>query len=1024
MRTLILSDLHVGPDGNLAIFAGHEALPTLLESLLAEPEPLHVVVNGDGFDFLMNEDPLELREETARLQARALVGGRDGQAFFGALRGVIKARGRVTIRSGNHDPELALEAVQDVIREALGATARDAPVAFDGSASMKINVAGARVAVAHGELNDHFNRFDRSRVVADDGFVYPPGSVLVKEFLNPAKHDGLRFTDLLKPDVEGALVATLAVQPHRASGLIDSEFVDIVRRCIARRRGDLYDLVDPESQRARPRSLAHLDFDDLQVLLELIERRGDEALVRGVASRIKVEAKARLLRAGLWLTSAAHRCVVGEKGAAYFSYEPNEGDWQEAANYAGPGVDAVVLGHTHAARCGSRDGVTLVNTGTWIPLMGLPRPGGPATAWRRLLEDLLEDPGLEGCAQHRLLRQFHGALISDDEKGAWIELLAVDVRGTVVDQRKRLLVACATAKRRSLVVASPVDGLTAAGKTVEPSTGFSDIEHRIARLEAEVDRWGRRDVRRPGVVLTSARHLQLLATATNELLKEARGAHTANSSLEALRLLVQAEATWEVYRVIDGQRRGFNGQRLEWAESIVFDGYETVLGRASRSGLSPEDDRIRYPLVYLQPYLSPVISRRGASLISPGLMGLPATIPFPVVMAPPDHLACPWYLTLLLHEVGHEFDRDLELTNALRDVLDGPRADSWRRWLAEIVADVVGLYLAGPRFLDCMRCVVEPMLGLGGGWSHDAVHPPVLLRFRLLELVLRSEGLASASGGALARQIAEHTLAKRYAADLDQVIVAVLRTPLEVVRGATLRKLLPGLDTAIDRWRGLPGRVWAPGDDHLAANARFEQEATALEPLQWQMGEHYRRFLKHHVPRLAPTYADPKTLFKVPPLALLTGYDEAVFVAATNGQLASRMAEAFELRKRRKWRRLELFFLDDASLHGLATEERPAKKLIAERDTAIGELSAELGRWTEDWAMYVFREPYQFLSLWSRTVDGKEERRVHSSANIWGLDIRHAPSTDYLDAGVDTPPEVDRYFEGLEHLRRRATPIL
>jgi metallophosphoesterase superfamily enzyme len=56
VRTLIPSDLHLGPDSEFNTFAGRRALPKALESLtdvqsLTADGPLHVIVNGEGSTF-------------------------------------------------------------------------------------------------------------------------------------------------------------------------------------------------------------------------------------------------------------------------------------------------------------------------------------------------------------------------------------------------------------------------------------------------------------------------------------------------------------------------------------------------------------------------------------------------------------------------------------------------------------------------------------------------------------------------------------------------------------------------------------------------------------------------------------------------------------------------------------------------------------------------------------------------------------------------------------------------------------
>ena len=91
MRTLIVSDLHLGNGGVYDVFAGGEELPAFLDRLSATPT--RVIVNGDGMDFLMNDDPLGIDPERAAQQARAIVAAP-------ASRAVLQAFGRVLARGG------------------------------------------------------------------------------------------------------------------------------------------------------------------------------------------------------------------------------------------------------------------------------------------------------------------------------------------------------------------------------------------------------------------------------------------------------------------------------------------------------------------------------------------------------------------------------------------------------------------------------------------------------------------------------------------------------------------------------------------------------------------------------------------------------------------------------------------------------------------------------------------------------------------------------------------------------------
>src|SRR5262249_51669029 len=154
--TLIVSDLHLGNGGEYDVFAGGEALPAFLDRHAAAPT--RVFVNGDGVDFLMNEDPLALDAERAVQQARAIAAAPESRAVLQAL-----ARGgEVIVRLGNHDVELSLPAVQAVLRDALGQPPAVAGrLAFQlGDVPAILDVGGARILVTHGEHEDPWNKVD------------------------------------------------------------------------------------------------------------------------------------------------------------------------------------------------------------------------------------------------------------------------------------------------------------------------------------------------------------------------------------------------------------------------------------------------------------------------------------------------------------------------------------------------------------------------------------------------------------------------------------------------------------------------------------------------------------------------------------------------------------------------------------------------------------------------------------------------------------------------------------------------
>ena len=166
MRTLILSDLHLGNGGDYDIFAGSESLPALLDRFV-DP-PTRVILNGDTMDFLLNEDPLRLDVSRAVQQAESIATAEPTLYTLKALGRICKGGGEVLVRMGNHDVELALPEVREVFRNHLNQPDSVAQrMTFErGSKPHIMNVGGATILITHGEQNDPFNQVDYDHLPA------------------------------------------------------------------------------------------------------------------------------------------------------------------------------------------------------------------------------------------------------------------------------------------------------------------------------------------------------------------------------------------------------------------------------------------------------------------------------------------------------------------------------------------------------------------------------------------------------------------------------------------------------------------------------------------------------------------------------------------------------------------------------------------------------------------------------------------------------------------------------------------
>jgi UDP-2,3-diacylglucosamine pyrophosphatase LpxH len=443
MRTLIISDLHLGNGGAYDVFEGGEALPALLDQM-SRAAPIRVLVNGDGVDFLMNEDPLELDEARATSQARKIAANPPSAAVLAAFGRVLARGGEVTIRLGNHDVELAFPAVQEVFRGALGQPADVAAklAIVLGKEPEILALGGARVLVTHGEQDDKWNKVDYEKLLAGDKrYKYAPGSVLVKKILNPGTGlHKMRFLSLLKPDFQGAALTALAVDPGVAKEIFKGATMGMILQLFQRKgmantfTGESVIFEEEEEGAPAPTTdeagvseealgervgAAALDEEEQEAMLALLDENaiasfaGDDD---GVVSRASV----KIAKAALSLYARFQRRVTGKEGDEYFVLKPTQDEWTEAKRLAEKfAAGAVIIGHTHAARWKEEDGLLYANTGTWIGLMQLPRSDAGEEEWTEYLHELRSNKALHPAAQKRarILTRFTAVLAEEHPEG-------------------------------------------------------------------------------------------------------------------------------------------------------------------------------------------------------------------------------------------------------------------------------------------------------------------------------------------------------------------------------------------------------------------------------------------------------------------------------------------------------------------------------------------------------------------------------------------------------------------------------
>jgi len=404
MRTLILSDLHLGNGGEYDIFAGSDSLPALLDQFV-DP-PTRVILNGDTMDFLLNEDPLRLFTSRAVHQAESIAGAPSTASALKALGRVCAKGGEVLVRLGNHDVELALAEIRDVFRSHLDQPPSVAQkMTFErGNEPHILEVGGAKILFTHGEQNDPFNQVDYDHLpgpgasgsLSAQDFKYPPGSLLVKEILNPLKKKyQMRFADLLKPDFHGAVLTALGVDPSAAKVALREESLEIIRGALQNLGEVTFVPGTDEVGLAFRFQEAGLTPEEIMALQRQL-LGGPEEVSFGLVSDLLDGLRLKLTRAGLKLYAHAQRHFAGDDGKRFFSYEPDQAEMDEARRLGNKyAAKAIITGHSHAARWKQEGSLLYVNTGTWIWLMRLPDEEASDEKWAEFLHDLRDDPKLE-----------------------------------------------------------------------------------------------------------------------------------------------------------------------------------------------------------------------------------------------------------------------------------------------------------------------------------------------------------------------------------------------------------------------------------------------------------------------------------------------------------------------------------------------------------------------------------------------------------------------------------------------------
>ena len=278
----------------------------------------------------------------------------------------------------------------------------------------------------------------------------------------------------------------------------------------------------------------------------------------------------------------------------------------------------------------------------------------------------------------------------------------------------------------------------------------------LAALESfKADAFGR------GAEAPSAAHIQ----AVNRLVAEARSrlrervgqlaskAHAERGAKQGFKNFLNAhdaviaqikelETLRAFYAGIFDQRTGDIGQSLLGLDRIARDCYQAIWLNIGRPRSLPAP----VPFCYVEDGRGPATYRRGVKLTVLGKR----PNPFPLVKVPQHRLINPWTLGAIPHEVAHNLQNDLGLwkvmpshiRKVMRGVVPESAAAVWARWHKESYADLCGVLLIGPAYVESLIDIVGKAPRKATAFNPTGVHPTPIVRVPMNCELLRRMGFA------------------------------------------------------------------------------------------------------------------------------------------------------------------------------------------------------------------------------------------------------------------------------------------
>ena len=400
-RLFVVSDLHLGGEPGTDGAPGFQMCPPANQARLArfiaslpgrsKDADVRLVIAGDIVDFLAEKEfaPFTLAPAAARAKLSRVLGGT--RPIWTGLGEFLRRGGALTLMLGNHDIELCLPGVRQLLYETLGEGRIE--FLYDNEAFTL-----GPVLVEHGNRYDEWNavrhgalrrvRSQLSRGLTPEDFPSMPGSRLVVEVMNRLKAQ-YSWIDLLKPETAGVLPILAAL----GAGSVRDAW-QVFRNYRQTREVEFDHARQPRDETF----IAAGDDRDQRMfqLAEDIAAGGDATKVSAVGEAFRAVrdvASATVREYRRTALFKALRALV-EHHRLTFEVDKESSVYLDGAAVSARRYKVVVYGHTHLVKRVPLAGAAVyLNTGTWADLMSLPRAvfSDDATAARTTLDRFVAD---------------------------------------------------------------------------------------------------------------------------------------------------------------------------------------------------------------------------------------------------------------------------------------------------------------------------------------------------------------------------------------------------------------------------------------------------------------------------------------------------------------------------------------------------------------------------------------------------------------------------------------------------------